>query len=222
MNSSTFWLDNPNVLIESTNIWPSAYMDFNAKLNSITRLVLLISIIGYIATHNDKIILSAIITIGIIIFIKYNHITHTRDLVKKIEGFTTDGLYNNLKNSFTNPTTQNPLMNVMLSDIHKTPNRYEAAPITVPSVVSSINDSTKNFIEINSEQPDIKEKLFRDVGDNIEFEQSMRSWYVMPSTTIPNDQKSFQEFCYGGMTSCRDINNNETACTKQLSSRWVL
>ena len=220
MNSSSFWLDNPNVLIESLNIWPTLYMGFNEKLNAITRLVILISIIGYISTHNDKIVLSAIITIGIIIFIKYNHKNNNNSI--KNEGFTSQELYNSTKNSFTNPTTQNPAMNVMLSDIYETPKRHEAAPINVPSVVSSINESTKDFIEINSEQPGIKEKLFRDVGDNIEFEQSMRSWYVMPSSTIPNDQKSFQEFCYGGMTSCRDITNNETACTRQLSSRWVL
>ena len=33
---------------------------------------------------------------------------------------------------------------------------------------------------------------------------SMRQWYPTANTNIPNDQKAFAEFCYGGMKSCKE------------------
>ena len=50
----------------------------------------------------------------------------------------------------------------------------------------------------------IKNRLFQDLGDNFVFNQSMRNFYSTPSTTIPNDQKGFAEFCYGNMSSCKE------------------
>ena len=45
---------------------------------------------------------------------------------------------------------------------------------------------------------------YQDLGDNLAFEHSMRNFYAMPNTTIPNNQKEFAEFCYGNMPSCKD------------------
>ena len=50
------------------------------------------------------------------------------------------------------------------------------------------------------------------MGDATNFENSMRNFYTMPSTTIPNNQKAFSEFCYGNMKSCRDGDNDH--CSK--------
>ena len=83
-------------------------------------------------------------------------------------------------------------------------------------VEKEINDSTKEMIKkINPSNPDIDKRLFKDLGDQYVFEQSLRPFHSNPSTTIPNDQEAFSEFCYGSMISCKE--GNDFACARNLS-----
>jgi len=63
--------------------------------------------------------------------------------------------------------------------------------------------------------PGNTEKLFRDVNDQLTFEQSMRPFMSNPATTIPNDQGAFAQFCYGSMVSCKE--GNLFACARNTS-----
>jgi hypothetical protein len=56
----------------------------------------------------------------------------------------------------------------------------------------------------------MSDTLFKDLGESLSFEQSMRPFYSTPSTTIPNDSGSFAEFLYGGMISAK----------KEIHSLW--
>ena len=58
-------------------------------------------------------------------------------------------------------------------------------------------------------------KLFKDAGSELMFEQSLRPFNSNPSTTIPNDQAGFAEFCYGSMISCKE--GNQFACARNLA-----
>ena len=197
-----FWLKDPMSLLNKnyiTNVIPSQDLSYDAKLNAITRLIIIICVLGYLLTRNIRIIISAIISIiGIIIM--YN-INKGKQNQKKIigkalkEGFNSDILYNLSKSSMTTPTKENPLMNVMLPEIQDNPKRNMAAPSFAPKVEKEINESVKKNLD---------PKLFQDLGDNIEFDSSMRSFYATANTQIPNDQKAFAEFCYGGMKSCKE------------------
>ena len=51
----------------------------------------------------------------------------------------------------------------------------------------------------------------------MEFEQSLRPFYSNPSTTIPNDQGSFADFCYGSMVSCKE--GNPYACYRNSTAQ---
>lgn len=97
------------------------------------------------------------------------------------------------------PTVSNPMMNVMMTDYRDDPKRPRAEPAFAPSVRKEINEKTKKGIEET-----LEEKLFRDLGDEIDFEQSMQRFYTTPNTQIPNNQSAFAEFCYGNMSSCKD------------------
>ena len=69
----------------------------------------------------------------------------------------------------------------------------------------SINKNVKNFVlENNKDNKDIG-KIFKDVGNNIEFESSMRQFHMNPSTTIPNDQNDFLKYCYGDLPSEKSV-----------------
>ena len=220
MTSSQFWLYNPNILFKSSeihNIWPSNEMTFEEKLNAISRIVIILTIVGFLSTKKTKILLSGILTLGAIILL---YKIKTKNKSKK-EGFTQNKLYDILKPTFTEPTETNPAMNVLLPEINENPNRQEAAPSFIPVVESDINKKTKDFIKKEFNDPNIDERLFNDLGDNFNFDQSMRSWHPTPNTTIPNDQKSFAEYCYGDMIACRDQESNELACTKNMPYRWI-
>ena len=193
--ASPFWLDNPNILFNKKkimHIWPQSKYSFTEKLNAITRLVFILTLLGYLFTRNVKILVTGVITI-IIIIILYKTQKRKRKLNKKIlkEGFTSPELYEQVKSSFVKPTKTNPLMNVLLPEIQYNPQRKPAAPAFNPTVEKQINNKVAD------------PRLFLDLGDNIAFDQSMRNFYATPNTTIPNDQTAFAEFCYGTMPSCR-------------------
>ena len=191
-------------------------MSFEAKLNAMTRLVTLLTLLGYLLTKNIKILLSGLVTLGAIILLFFIK----KDNGKK-EGYTNAELYSILKDDYTEPSVKNPMMNVLLTEIADNPQRKEAAPAFNPIVEADLNEKTKQFVTKNFDDPAIDERLFNDLGDNFTFEQSMRAWNPMPSTTIPNDQKAFTDYCFGDMIACRDDNNNELACVRNSPPRWI-
>ena len=192
---SVFWLDNPSILFNKKKImelWPQSEYSLECKLNAITRLVILLTILGYLFTRNMKILVTGIITIGVVVLL-YKTQHKKKKLNKKMlkEGFTSPELYEKVKSSFMKPTQKNPLMNVLLPEIQDNPQRKPAAPAFNPTVEKNINKKVAD------------PRLFLDLGDNIAFDQSMRNFYATANTTIPNDQKAFAEYCYGSMPSCR-------------------
>ena len=63
---STFWLDNPSVLFQKDKImsvWPSPSDTFAGKLNAVTRLVAFLTLLGYIFTRSNNILVTGMVTI---------------------------------------------------------------------------------------------------------------------------------------------------------------
>ena len=215
--STVFWLNNPAILVDRnhiTELWPEKNKTIEEKLNAMTRFIIVLTLLGYVTTKSAKVLMSAIVTLGVVVLMYLSNKKQNKKLsmedIKK-EGFTNRELYQNLKTNFTNPTPQNPLMNVMLPELHENPERKSAAPSFNADVEKDINESVKrNLIEKEKVDP----KLFQDLGDNFIFDQSMRNFYTMPNSRIPNDQKGFAEFCYGTMVSCKE--GNEFACEKNM------
>ena len=225
--NTAFWLNNPMVLFNKDKImeiWPLQNMTIEEKLNGITRLVLLLTILGYLITKNIKIIATGAITLFSLVLLYKMKMENTlkgniKDLNIK-EGFTNPELYKMLRKNFTEPTVTNPAMNVLLTEIDDNPNRKTAAPCYNKIVENDINEKTKEFITNNfDDKTNIDERLFKDLGDSFVFDQSMRTWSCTPNTTIPNDQKSFAEYCYGDMVSCKE--GDEFACTRSAPPHWI-
>ena len=59
---------------------------------------------------------------------------------------------------------------------------------------------------LNKDNEDINAKLFRDLGDEYNFDNSMRQFYSMPNTQVPNNQNEFAKFCYGDLPSRKEEN----------------
>ncbi|MDB4539715.1 hypothetical protein N9231_04775, partial [Saprospiraceae bacterium] len=113
---------------------------------------------------------------------------------KKIESFTLNDIISKSNLEKTEPSKKNPLMNVCATD---PPERPAAQKAYLPDVKKEIN----NYVKENT---NISESLFRDLGDEMELNHSMRQFYATANTTIPNDQKSFGNYCYGNMPSDKD------------------
>jgi hypothetical protein len=234
--TTSFWINNPTILLNKndiTHIWPTKQMNVEEKLNSITRLVVILTFLGYLITGKMKIVLTGLITIAALIFlykVQQRQSVSSKKLKKITEGFANPNTYKMLDKNFTEPTNTNPIMNVLMNEYTDDPERKEAAPSFNPIVEKDINDKTIQFVINNQtkdndnndnykDKNDINDKLFKDLGDNFQFDQSMRSWYATPNTTIPNDQKSFADYCYGGMISCKE--NNEFACMRNAPPQWM-
>jgi len=220
--NTPFWLNDPKILLNKQQlyeIWPIQEMSTEEKLNAITRLIIILTILGYFISKTLKIVVTGLITIGILIFLfKIQDKRRMKKNLDKKEGFTNPEVYKALKKNFTEPKPNNPTMNVLLPEIQYDPDRKPAAPAYNKAVEKEINDSTKKLVEEKFCDPNIDERLFKDLGDNFTFDQSMRNWYSTPNTQIPNDQQSFAEFCYGDMISCKE--GNELACTRN-NPRWT-
>jgi len=221
--TTSFWLNNPSILLKRSDIselWPSSTMTNERKLNAITRLIILLTLLGYLVTKKEKFIVSGFVTL-IVIVILYFIQTKNKKMPIKVEGFTNNDMFKIDKSHFTEPSVANPAMNVLLPEIQDNPQRKEAAPAYEPDIESKINKTTIDMVKKNFNDPNIDERLFKDLGDSFTFDQSMRTWYATPNTQVPNDQGSFAEFCYGDMISCRDTSNNEEACTRNAPPRWT-
>ena len=92
----------------------------------------------------------------------------------------------------------------LLPEINDTPNRKEAAPSYNSNIRKKINEVSKSNLE--------DEKLYKNLGDNLNHQHMMRNFHSMPNTSVPNNQKDFAMFCYGSMKSCKE--GDETACSK--------
>lgn len=218
-NYIEFWTKDPAILLDSeyiTQIWISKNMTKNQKLNAISRLVILLTLISYVFIKNLKILIAGIITLIIIVFLYYSE-TNTSKNKENFANLNTktneklDKLYLNSK-YFTQSTVKNPLSNLEPQEILDNPKRKEAPPAYNKNIEQQINNNTKKFIEKNFDDKTIGKKLFNDLGDNLQFENSMRQFYTTSSTTVPNDQESFLKFCYNDMQSCRG--GDDIACSK--------
>jgi len=215
--SIPFWYNDPSILLNKKDIfsiWPSSCMEYNERMNAITRLVLILTIVGYVLTKSTMLVVSSFFTIiGLVVVYKNNRTKNDKKLLSSIgkEGFTSNENFEEMKDNFEVPTSQNPLQN--LNATENNVEKKSAAPSFNPAVNEEINKSAKTQIkELNADFPDIDKKLFRDLGEQENFENSMRPFYSMPNTRLPNDQKSFTDFCYGDMKSAKEENEflNET------------
>jgi len=227
--TTTFWSNDPTILFNKDSvfqIWPTTTMTYEAKLNAITRLVIIMTILGYIATMSMNMILVGFTTIVVIFALyKLRKPKVTRDTLNGCkEGFsgidiknqeakiiTPDTLQTYLKSDFTPVNKKNPLGNILLTEIMDNPTRKPAPPSFNTEVYEDINVSTKKMVQ--SLNPGIKntnKQLYGDLGEQFEFDQSQWSLYSTPNTKIPNDQGAFANYLYGDMPSCRD--GNAFAC----------
>lgn len=218
-----FWLDDPNVLIAHPVFFPTQNMTYNEQMNAITRLIIIVSLLLFFVYRRLSTLVIGGVTLFVMCVIQLNETDRIKGYVETFdnpngaaeEEKSLDVVLEqeSKKKPFDEPKTNNPFSNVMLTDYMRNPNKKPAPPIDSPETENSILKSAKETVRMaHPTIPDIAEKLFTNLGDQYEFERSLQPFYSTASTTIPNNQKAFSEFCYGDMISCKE--GNLFACAR--------
>ena len=208
------WWEDPTILI--TGSWLAQWKRratghppcFSERVNSLTRTflaVLIVSVLFSILNHDFQTTFLYSITLGLIItlpeiidIIKAPYIQEqfvariTRDEPSStawtvaapvpVPVAGADDSYDDM-HKMTIPSPRNPFMNILVDEIKSNPNRGQAAPVDTPVVKETLDD----YFRVN---------WFSDPTDVFGRNQSQREFITMPSTTIPNDRESFQNWLY--------------------------
>ncbi len=236
------WWEDPKVLI--TESWIAQWKRrntgrppcFSERINALTRtaiVTLIVALMFSLYNQNFQITMIYSIILGLIItlpdiidMIKASYIQET--FVARITPHEpaskewkvsssppiggSDDTYDDGE-LMTLPSPRNPFMNVLVDEIKYNPNRSEAASVDIPVVKATLDD----FFRVN---------WFSDPTDIFGKKQGQRQFITMPSTTIPNDRKSFQEWLYkipgktckeGGREAC--VGGTEGAQLPWVNSR---
>lgn len=211
-----FWSEDPNILFRSLEFFPVDSMTYNQNLNAISRLVILFTVFGFLFTRNTRLLFIGGITLVAIYILYTMNATKNKKQTEHFSNVVKELFHDDLpsaSDTFMEPSSQNPFSNVLMPDYEYNPDKKPAPPSYIGDTI--LEQAKKTVVELNPGQPDIADKLFRDLGEQLVFEQSLRPFYSNASTTIPNDQQAFAEFCYGSMISCKE--GNQFACARNLS-----
>ena len=217
-----FWSNNPTILFNKEYIlelWPTTNMCYEQKLNAITRLVILITILGYILTITERILLVGGFTLAVIfVLFTMRKQKITRDMLNEgfisVQGNEVTGMFDKKPDSYVNPVTldsvlktefkegtkKNPFSNVLLTQINDEPERKSAPPAFNVDVDEDITKNIKRSVQMMN--PGIKntnKQLFGDLFQEFELDQSNRAFFSTANTRIENDQGAYAQFLYNDM-----------------------
>jgi len=234
--TAQFWTNNPTILLNKNyifDLWPTYNMEFEEKLNAITRLVILLSLLGFVATMSLRMLIIGFITL-LSIFILYKMQKPKISAKMLAEGFnnqnTISTIYSSpvplesaLKTDFKMGNIKNPFSNVLLTDIADDPQRKPAPPSFNPDIDEDIVRTTKKMVqELNPGIKNAQKQLFGDLYNNFEFDQSNRVFYSNANTKVANDQGAFGKFLYGYMPSGKESNADGALARVQDNYRYTL
>lgn len=238
-----FWSNDPTILFNKDYIfelWPTTSMCYEQKLNAITRLIILLTILGYILTMSKRVLAVGAITL-LVIFILYNMRKQklTKDMLEnfEVQGNEVTGMFDNKPKSFINPVTldavlrtefkegnkKNPFSNVLLTQINDDPNRKSAPPSFNVDVDEDITKNVKRAVQMMN--PGIKntnKQLFGDLWQQFELDQSNRIFYSTPNTRVANDQGAYSQYLYGWMPSGKESTPEGAFARVQDNYRYTL
>ena len=234
-----FWSNYPTILFNKEYIfelWPTSLMCYEQKLNAITRLIILLTILGYILTMSKRVLLVGGLTL-LFIFVLYNMRKQklTKDMLENFE--VQENEVTELTKSIVNPVTldavlrtefkegnkKNPFSNVLLTQINDDPNRKAAPPSFNVDVDEDITKNVKRAVQmLNPGIKNTNKQLFGDLWQEFQLDQSNRAFYSTPNTRVVNDQGAYSQYLYGWMPSGKDSTPDGAFARVQDNYRYTL
>lgn len=173
------WFKNPSVLFDR-DTWsrfvPTKEMTTSEALNSVVRFATYFSVILYFASGNGSYLMAVPIVMATTILLQ-----NLFPNGKTIESFITKEVTK--KDSYTMPSSANPFMNVLLTEIADDPQRPDAAPTNRKDVKAEIHKSFQKTSDI-----------YMDTTDLFDQTQAMRTFHTLQSSKVPNDLDGFKKW----------------------------
>jgi len=89
--TTPFWLNEPTILLQQDSVfelWPTSDMCFEQKMNAISRLVMLLTIVGFLVTFSLRILFIGATTLVVIVLLYNSRKKKTvKDVLNLQEGF---------------------------------------------------------------------------------------------------------------------------------------
>lgn len=215
---ANFWFDDPKILLkDARDFYPfsqQAKKCTSTALNSLTRFGFYLALILTLLHQDMKYLLIAIafaiISLAIYFGMKEKGILREgfqepNSLQFSMPGVVpptliagpaaTDQVLSDVigDNKRTIPTEANPFMNILVNEYKDNPSRGSAL---------TGQDVEKRWSDV------FQTRMYNDPTDVFQHCQNQRTWTPMPSTTIPNDQHSFQNWLFRiPGQSCKEGNN---------------
>lgn len=221
MTAIQFWTNEPTILFNKEymfELWPTSDMCYEQKLNAITRLVILITILGYVSTTSTRILVVGTLTLAVIFgLFKMRKQKLTNQMLNEgfsIQGNQVTGMFEKNTDSYVNPVTldtvlksefkegtkKNPFSNVLLTQINGDPERKSAPPSFNVDVDEDITKNIKKAVQMMN--PGIKntnQQLYGDLWQQFELDQSNRAFFSTANTRVENDQSAYAQFLYNDL-----------------------
>ena len=198
-----FWTENVEILWQNRrflHFFPREQDTYEEKLNSVMRAFVYISVVLILLYLDITYIWVMLVGVILTIFL-YSQEKQVSETFQNQASFEPLGTK---KPKIVEPSPDNPMMNVQLTDYREQPNRESLSKVAEsddPAMKKAIDDAFYS-------------RMFRDVSDVYSTVAAERNFYTMPVTTIPNDQKAFAEFCYGTPPTCKEGNGYQ--CMKNI------
>jgi hypothetical protein len=230
----SFWSNDFTVIFNKnyiTELWPSPEMTYEQKLNAITRCVLLLTFLGFVATMKFSLLLVGFLTLGVIYFMfKQRKVKATKEgfgaVIRNdppIKLRTSEDVKEVVESEFDSGTKRNPFGNVLLTDIMDNPDKRSAPPSFNPDVEENITKNVKRSVQMmNPSIENTNKQLYGDLWQNFQLDQSNRLFYSTANTKVVNDQGAFADFLYGNMPSAKESTPEGDMQRVKDSYRYIL
>jgi hypothetical protein len=137
-----FWSEDPNILFNQNYIlefFPTETMTYNQKLNAVSRTVIFLSIVSFLFNQNIRLLFISALVLGSIyalfVYRSREEMKSRSKMSNEKEGFEDAAVaYLNQQqipidpNVFLQPTSTNPMGNVLMTDYDFNPNKQPAPP----------------------------------------------------------------------------------------------
>jgi hypothetical protein len=228
MNIPIF-IDEPTTLFQNiTEIFPTDGMTYEQKINAITRLIILLSGLGFIFTMKPRFLIIGFITLVLIIILSKLKLKMKEPVSEGFSNLQKTNLQKKRTNTvkkvdFKEGTKKNPFSNVLLTEIGDDPKRNSAPPAFNEQVDADITQNIKRGVQfLNPEIKSTSKQLYGDLWDKFELDQSNRAFFSTANTQVMADQSAFSQFLYGDMISAKEQNADGAIARTQDNARHRL
>jgi len=233
--TTRFWSNDPTILFDKDqllNIWPQPSMTSDEKFNAISRMVILLSVLGFLFTLHLNYLLLGIIVLAAIYIVHHSkkgtNLENFNNQINVVSGKIPENskitnpvtLESVLRSNYYPTTKKNPMGNVLLTDIMDNPEKKAAAPSFNVDVSEDITRAAKKTVQfLNPGIKNTNKQLFGDLASNFEFDWCMWNFYPTANTRVANDQGAYANYLYGNMPSARD---GDPFALVQDNQRYIL